>query len=120
MTNRRHEALQRLRELRRKYQAELPGRIAELAGAADVVAAASDKTIGLRALMALAHKLAGSGGTFGLPELSRRAGAIEQSVERLIDSDRVSEVEVKKIQSAVEELRTGGRAQVGSLDGGTS
>lgn len=63
----------KLAELGRQFRAELPGRIADL----ERLAAAGPGE--LPALRAIAHRLAGQGGTFGAPEVSAAASAVEDA-----------------------------------------
>lgn len=60
-------------ELGAAFRAQLPLRLAEM----EQLAAAGPEA--LPELRALAHKLAGQGGTFGAPEISRAAGAVEDA-----------------------------------------
>lgn len=66
------EALERaLRALREEYLAESPRRIAELWSALERVQ--NGDPAGLDQLRTLTHRLAGSGGGYGFPEISRTA-----------------------------------------------
>lgn len=58
-------------ELRRTFHAQLPERITEMG------ALLRDGDIA--AVQAIAHRIAGQGGTFGLPEISEAAAAVEDA-----------------------------------------
>ena len=69
-----HDAFaEKLAELNRAFRAQLPVRLAEMERLA---AAGPDRWLELRAI---AHKIAGQGGTFGAPEVSRAAAAVEDA-----------------------------------------
>lgn len=107
--NERHDrALQRLRELQCKYRTELPDRIADVVRAARAISAASDKAGSLQMLATLAHKLAGTSGIFGFPEVSRAAGALERDAERLIDAIGFNAADMERICAAACELQSAG------------
>lgn len=59
--------------LRQSFRAQLAERLTEMERLAD---AGPD---GLAELRAIAHRLAGQGGTFGAPEISRAASAVEEA-----------------------------------------
>ena len=63
----------KLAELGGAFRDQLPARLAEL----DRLVAAGPA--GLSELRAIAHKLAGQGGTFGAPEISLAASAVEEA-----------------------------------------
>lgn len=65
---------QKLSELGRTFRAQLPARLAELQQLA-----AADGPEALTELRAIAHKLAGQGGTFGAPEISAAAITVEEA-----------------------------------------
>jgi HPt (histidine-containing phosphotransfer) domain-containing protein len=70
-----------LRELRREYQAESPERIAELSRTVEALAAGDEGAE--TALAVLLHRLAGSGGAYGFPQVSVTA----RELERLVQSE---------------------------------
>jgi HPt (histidine-containing phosphotransfer) domain-containing protein len=82
-----------LRELRREYHAESPARIAELQRGLAALAAGEDGAE--TDLVVLFHRLAGSGGAYGFPQVSTTA----RELERLLRSEphwtpaRLAEVE---------------------------
>ena len=65
-----------LRELRREYHAEGPARVAELEAALTALRE-GDETAETTLTM-LCHRLAGSGGAYGFPEVSVAARSMEQ------------------------------------------
>ncbi len=76
--------IQALRALRAEYLAEAPQRLAELR--AVLAEAISGKTDALEHLARLFHKLAGSGGSYGLPVITEHARAGEQDARNLLSS----------------------------------
>ena len=64
-------------ELKRAYRKALPGRIAALEGAR--AAAASGDAEAAATIRRVAHSLRGSGGTYGFPEVSAAATAVEDA-----------------------------------------
>jgi HPt (histidine-containing phosphotransfer) domain-containing protein len=70
-----------LRELRREYHAEGPARVAELERGLAALRAAEDGAE--TALAMLCHRLAGSGGAYGFPQVS----TIARELERLLRSE---------------------------------
>jgi len=64
---------EKLVELGRAFRAQLPARLAEI----EHLANAGPE--GLVELRGIAHKLAGQGGTFGAPALSRAASEVEEA-----------------------------------------
>ena len=77
-------ALERLKALREGFVASLPGRIGDLQSAIDSLGKANDEDARRQALGALtthAHKLAGTGGTYGFQALSKAARSMEHYCE---------------------------------------
>jgi len=73
-----HDAfLAQLAEVRKMFEAQLPQRIAALQAACEGALAAPDDRAASAAAGQLAHKLAGSSGTFGFPEVGRVAKSLE-------------------------------------------
>jgi CheY-like chemotaxis protein len=69
----------RLAKLREGYVKRLPDKIAELDAAfAEVQSDQNDES--MKALRTLAHKLHGTGGSYGLTALSEAAGALERAI----------------------------------------
>ena len=74
----------RLAELRSSFRSGLATRIEELEAAIEIVAASEDSPDALSALervQQIAHQLAGSGTTFGFPEITRNARELEEICE---------------------------------------
>ncbi len=70
----------KLDQLKQAYLAALPGKIEEIETAAAAVRGdpfPPEALEGLQSLYQQAHKLSGSGGTFGLSEISDLAGEVE-------------------------------------------
>ena len=98
-----------LRELRREYHAEAPARVAELErGLAALAAGEEGAETGLTVLF---HRLAGSGGAYGFPQVSATA----RQLERLLRSEphwtpaRLAEVQAG-IQEIADAFNSGGPA----------
>lgn len=68
-----------LRTLRREYRTEAPTRVAELEQALRELRAGDEGAEA--ALVVLCHRLAGSGGAYGFPEVSRVARELERMVQ---------------------------------------
>jgi HPt (histidine-containing phosphotransfer) domain-containing protein len=73
-----------LRKLRAEYLAEAPAKIAELWSAFERVQNEDREAAG--ALRTLMHRLAGSGGAYGLPDVTDCARKAEQLIDRLLAS----------------------------------
>ena len=86
------EMAARLAKLRADYLAHLPGEMATLQSlGAEVVAGEGEQSC-LSELHHRLHKLAGSGGTFGLAALSQQARTLEQQVKNWISLARVEDI----------------------------
>ncbi len=72
-------------KLRHSYLDHLPTEINEMAALADSLDGTEADRVHLDALHQRLHKLAGSGGTFGLTTLSERARGLEQQVMEYLD-----------------------------------
>ena len=95
-----------LAKLRDVYYERLPLEIAELAELATRLIGNTDTRQCLEALHQRLHKLAGSGGTFGIGELSRQALALENIVQAWLTNDfsAVDEAKRRRFASAVAAL----------------
>lgn len=71
--------------LRNDYLLRLPAEVTELQGLAAGLCGGEGDRAALNELYHRLHKLAGSGGTFGLSALSEQARVLEQSVKRRLD-----------------------------------
>jgi DNA-binding NtrC family response regulator len=81
---------ERLAALRLGFAENLGTRMAALDAAAEAIETSSDsrkRQTALRQLRTLAHKLVGSGTTFGFPEISRISKELEQLCDALIAAD---------------------------------
>lgn len=72
---------ERFAQLRHAYLARLPALLAEI----EALAGRAPAPEALDGLYRHLHKLAGSGGTYGFPELSERASALEARVRAWIE-----------------------------------
>ena len=72
-----------LEKLRTDYVAQLPGTVAEMEDLWRRILAAEVPLAQLEKLERMAHSIAGSGTTFGLPEATRAARAFESNLEAL-------------------------------------
>ncbi|MFC4350344.1 Hpt domain-containing protein [Fodinicurvata halophila] len=70
----------RLRELQRGFLERTDGEIAELESL--YAGETLDRAEALASIERIAHRIAGGGGTFGFPELSTAAEALEQAAGR--------------------------------------
>jgi HPt (histidine-containing phosphotransfer) domain-containing protein len=88
-----------LRELRREYHAEGPARVAELErGLAALSAGDEGAETGLTMLF---HRLAGSGGAYGFPQVSATA----RELERLLRSEpHWTPARLAEIQAGIQEI----------------
>ncbi len=116
MTDNPKDINERLEELKRAYVNGLGAKIEEVEAAAR--AAGDDPLSGqgleaLGALKQLVHKLAGSGGTFGFPEISDAAEKAETACEAMLETpsmDRWRSIEghLEELRNAVEDVHAGG------------
>jgi CheY-like chemotaxis protein len=74
-------------ELRRAYIGELHEKIEAMQAAADAMATGGWDKDTVESLYRLAHRLAGSAGLYRLAALSRSAGALEEIVKRLLNTE---------------------------------
>ena len=100
----------RLAALRADWQAQLPGRLGELRQAAQACRAAPSDAAALEDLHRRVHMLAGSAGTFGLPDLSRQARAVEHGLEALMERPARTAADFATVQAALDALPTSGEA----------
>jgi len=103
---------EQLRRLRESYASALP---AKLALVEQAFRSHQDKDA-LRTLRHLAHGLAGSGTTFGYPELSEAARRLEITVEAALEAARrLSEAEISATTELLETLYRAAREPAGSM-----
>lgn len=95
-----------LAKLRDVYLERLPREIAEMAELATGLIGSTDSRQCLEALHFRLHKLAGSGGTFGIGDLSRQALALEEVVQAWLATDfsAVDETKRRRFVNAVAAL----------------
>ena len=82
---------QKILALRRQYRAKLPGEIADLEGLFEKAASSTSRKPLLEEFRRIAHRLAGSGGTFGYPEIGELGRLLEQRAEQIICADQQAE-----------------------------
>ncbi len=88
-----------LRELRREYRAEAPARVAELEQALAALRARDDGAEA--ALGVLCHRLAGSGGAYGFPEVS----TVARELERLVRSEPDwTDARLEELQAGIRDI----------------
>lgn len=78
-------------KLRAEYAAQLPGSVAQMDELWQRLLAAEVPATGLAELIRMAHSIAGSGTTFGLPDASRAAREVESFLERFAADSRLPE-----------------------------
>ena len=98
------EMAARLAKLRTDYLAHLPGEMSALQSRGAEVAAVAGEQPCLSELHHRLHKLAGSGGTFGLAALSQQARELEQQVKRWLADGRVGEAELSRFSEGLQAL----------------
>ena len=88
MTGPNPEFQQQLKALRDEYEAKLPARLRELDACFKRLptdGGAGESRQGLEKLMALAHKLSGSAGTFGFMALGEATEKLENACQACLD-----------------------------------
>ncbi len=102
------ELEQRLAALQIAFAAKLDDRLGEIEAAVRPLAAAGgDTNQALRRLRDLAHKLSGSGATFGFADLGREAAGLESlCVSVLGQGDGPSPGDKEEIEGIVERLKS--------------
>jgi DNA-binding response OmpR family regulator len=89
----------RLAKLREGYVRRLPDKLREIEAAREALQLDSNEDT-RKALRTLAHKLHGTGGSYGLRELSEAAGILERCL-----LDTAADVAAEEVDGAVESLR---------------
>lgn len=106
MVDRGDDLQDKLAALRRSFAAQVPDKIAEIERCCEALHQADQDLSALSQLHRLSHSLAGSGGTFGFPQLGAQARQIEQELLRLLQRDQPpSENELAQIGAMVRDLR---------------
>ena len=92
--------------LRKEYAVRLPARIGEIEEAWGRMRKAGGQTSAARELHGLAHRLTGSGATYGRQEIGRAAGELARELETLIAREAPPQGELcARIDSLVGALR---------------
>ena len=94
---------EQLARLRNAYRSSLPRELAALKALAEGLCGGEVDRATLGELHHGLHKLAGSGGTFGMMSLSSRARALEQRVKQWLDG-ALTEVTTKVRQTLIQEV----------------
>jgi HPt (histidine-containing phosphotransfer) domain-containing protein len=93
-------------ELREYFAGRLPDRLAEIEEACRAAQDADWTGQPLRTFHRLAHSLAGSGTTFGFPEVSETARNLERLLEGIMESGASpGEIEMREIEGFLAGLR---------------
>jgi diguanylate cyclase (GGDEF)-like protein len=104
-----HVFQERIEQLRNDYASQLPDRVEEISTAAEALNAPDTDGAHLTSITLLreySHKLAGSGATFGFPNISNSARVLEQVTKSLLDQDaHASSKNITQISSLVADLR---------------
>jgi diguanylate cyclase (GGDEF)-like protein len=104
---------ERMDQLRRDYASQLPNRLNEIESTAKTlnsVLSIGDRHISITQLREYSHKLAGSGATFGFPDISDIAKILEQVAKSLLTQDaEASPQSIDQILSLVADLNDAGR-----------
>ncbi len=111
------EVERRLAELRHSYLQELPSKLAVIGKLWLQLCDTWEPELAKK-LHHACHTLAGSGATFGLPDLSRSARAMEHFLKNLNDKGRVpTPPEYSQMQESCDALLNGGLSGLNSVDG---
>lgn len=108
MTNKSDKIEDKLALLKQSYRNQLPSKITEINEAAELPLDDGEATLRryLETLSGLAHKLAGSGATFGFPDISTTARALEISCEEALNTNPLSlKVTNEKTAGLLDDLR---------------
>ena len=108
MSDGRADLERRLAELRAAFADKLDGRLGEIEAAVRSLAGGGDGAPqALRRLRDLAHKLAGTGATFGFAELGRDAGGLEDLCCSVLDrGDGPSRGDIEEIEGFLARLKS--------------
>lgn len=92
-----------IENLRQEYLAKLPQEMSELAHMASALAGPGNVQPVLESLRRRLHRLAGSGGTFGLDALSEQSRALEETVREWLAADvhTIDSVDCTRFSAAV-------------------
>ena len=104
----------KLKALRDDYKANLDARLDEIDAALDNLQTVDDgKAEELDTLLALAHKLSGSAGTFGLHTVSNAAETLETLCASLTEEEKDASAELERIAGLVHDLRKAAEEESG-------
>jgi diguanylate cyclase (GGDEF)-like protein len=98
MNSAQQEFEKKLHEARIKYVNTLPAKVSEINLIWNQLNKNAWRSEVLLKMQNLAHNLAGSGGTFGFPELSQQAKRLEKSLDALKNSDNTTPDDKQKTQ----------------------
>lgn len=115
MTSANDPLAEALRQLRLEYLKDAPLRVSELWALLERVERGENRA--LDELRKALHKLAGSGGSYGFPDISDTSRAGEQEVQRLLASGTVCTSDVDALRALIQEVE---RAFATASAGGTS
>jgi HPt (histidine-containing phosphotransfer) domain-containing protein len=104
----------KLKTLQDAYRDKLDARLDEVDTALNSLRASDGSTAeDLDTLLALAHKLTGSAGTFGLPAVSDAAEKLETLCASLVDEGKDASAEMEQITRLVNDLRKAAEKETG-------
>ena len=114
MTGAEEELQAKLKALRDTYKSNLDARLDEIDAALDNLRAAGGGNAGeLDTLLALAHKLTGSAGTFGLSGVSAAAGELEALCAPLVEEGKDASGELERITDLANDIREAAEKESG-------
>jgi diguanylate cyclase (GGDEF)-like protein len=113
----------KLAQLKQSYRNQLPDKMEEIKSASIPPAKGNLADIRryLETLEGLSHKLAGSGATFGFPEISVSARSLENACENFLNQDGLSKLDAdKEISPFIDSLQMAVLEAVGENEGAPS
>ena len=112
-----HSHVEKMRALGEAYAASLPGKLDELASLARQLSGTGPFVEARQRMIEaseLAHKIAGTAGTFGYPEVTDGTRAIEESLRTVLEAGRpLTAEQAAKIVGQVEKLKKLGLGKPG-------
>lgn len=97
---------QKIQEIQQDYAAQLPDKIEEMEKLWTTIQKSKEKEARLTQFRTLAHKMTGSGATFGFPEITRDAQQLELLLDMIIvEGAETIENRKEKIESLMDNLR---------------
>ena len=97
---------QKLDNLLDHFKSSLPGRIKELRKQLEEFIKSPDDSACADALVLAAHKLAGSGATFGYKNLSERTKKIENIAKEVLGGKALGELQIQNLQETMDKLES--------------